>query len=42
MDEHKLSTLVQAVLADPCCATNPLPVTQQLVQKILREVAGRE
>ena len=40
--QQKSDEIVAATLADPCCATNPLPVTQQLVQKILREVAGRE
>ena len=33
--------LIAAALADPCCSTNPVPVTQQLVWKILQEAAGR-
>ena len=32
--------IVQAVLADPCCSTNPMPVEDFLVRKILEEVAG--
>ena len=33
--------LVKAVLADPCCKTNPLPVEAHIVRQILEEVAGR-
>ena len=33
--------IVQAVLADPCCATNPMPVEDFLVRRILDEVTGR-
>lgn len=32
--------LVAAVLADPCCKTNPIPVTAQTVRTVLRQVAG--
>ena len=32
-------TLVSAVLADPCCKTNPLPVTAPLVREVLQKVA---
>ena len=32
--------LVAAVLADPCCRTNPMPVTEQTVKRVLRQVAG--
>lgn len=32
--------LVAAVLADPCCKTNPVPVTAELVRSLLRQVAG--
>lgn len=32
--------LVTAVLADPCCKTNPMPVTADMVRSILRQVAG--
>lgn len=32
--------LVSAVLADPCCKTNPAPVTADTVKKVLRQVAG--
>lgn len=32
--------VVKAVLADPCCKTNPIPVTADTVKRILRQVAG--
>lgn len=32
--------LIPAVLADPCCATNPTKVTDFMVRQILEEVAG--
>ena len=38
---HKTDQLVDAVLKDPCCATNPLPVEAFLVRRILEEVTGR-
>ena len=45
VDPRKLwgcrEALVKAVLEDPCCSTNPLPVEDYLVRKILEEVAGR-
>jgi 1-propanol dehydrogenase len=33
--------LVQAALADPCCRTNPVPVEEFMVRKVLEEVTGR-
>ena len=33
--------LVQAALDDPCCKTNPLPVEDFMVRRILEEVMGR-
>ncbi len=33
--------IVRATLADPCCATNPMPVEDFLVRRILEEVTGR-
>ncbi len=33
--------IVKATLADPCCATNPMPVEDFLVRRILEEVTGR-
>lgn len=33
--------LIAAVLEDPCCATNPQPVTRELVAQVLDEVTGR-
>lgn len=37
--EHR-QQIVDAALADPCCQTNPVGVTRQLVEKILDEVTG--
>ena len=37
---QKKEQLVAAVLEDPCCKTNPVPVTEGLVYEILREVQG--
>ncbi len=39
--EKQTCALTQAALADPCCKTNPVPVTGTLVQALLREVSGR-
>ena len=36
----RLQDVVQATLQDPCCKTNPLPVEDFMVEKILEEVAG--
>ena len=33
--------VVRAALADPCCQTNPVPVEEFMVRKILEAVAGR-
>ncbi len=33
--------IVTAVLADPCCETNPVPVSADMVCRILEAVAGR-
>ncbi len=33
--------IVSAVLADPCCKTNPMPVEDFLIRRILEEVTGR-
>ena len=38
---RKMDTLVQASLADPCCATNPMPPQDHHVRRILNEVMGR-
>ena len=35
------AALVQAVLADPCCDTNPIRVEDYMVRRILEEVTGR-
>ena len=35
-------TIVSSVLADPCCATNPMKVEDFMVRRILEAVAGRE
>ena len=34
-------SLVEAVLADPCCATNPIRVEPYMVRTVLEEAAGR-
>ncbi len=33
--------IVQAVLADPCCGSNPQPVDDFMVRRLLEEVTGR-
>ena len=38
---HRTKTIVEAALADPCCSTNPLPVEDFMVRKVLEEVTGR-
>ncbi len=38
---HNMDKLVSAVLADPCCATNPMSVADFMVRKVLEEVTGR-
>ena len=38
---HYAPSLVEATLADPCCKTNPLPVEDFMVRRILEEVTGR-
>ena len=37
---QKAPGIVKAALADPCCGTNPLPVTENMVRNILIEVTG--
>ena len=38
---REMPRIVEAALADPCCATNPLPVKDYTVRRVLEEVAGR-
>ena len=38
---HSAGDIVAAVLADPCCKTNPMPVEDFMVRRILEEVTGR-
>lgn len=38
---HEAPKIVAAVLADPCCKTNPMPVEDFMVRRILEEVTGR-
>ena len=38
---HRMEELIRATLADPCCGTNPAPVTGEDVRRILQEVTGR-
>ena len=37
----KSEEIIAAALADPCCATNPIPVTEAMVHQVLLGVAGR-
>ena len=36
-----MDDIVRSVLADPCCATNPLTVEDFMIRRILEEVSGR-
>jgi len=36
-----VGSIVKAVLSDPCCGSNPVPVDDFMVRRILEEVAGR-
>ncbi len=38
---HKAPEIIKAALADPCCQTNPLPVEDFMIRRILEEVTGR-
>ena len=38
---RNVDEIVRATLADPCCASNPMPVEDFLVRRILEEVTGR-
>ena len=38
---RNVDEIVKAALADPCCATNPMPVEDFLVRRVLEEVTGR-
>ena len=38
---HHSGQIVAATLADPCCKTNPMPVEDFMVRRILEEVTGR-
>lgn len=35
-----MGEIVESVLADPCCKTNPIPVEDFQVRRILEEVTG--
>jgi len=37
---QKQDGLITAALADPCCETNPTPVTRELLAQILKEASG--
>ena len=39
LPQHR-EALVETVLADPCCKTNPVPVTPQMVLRVLDAVTG--
>lgn len=38
---YRSKEIVEAALADPCCNTNPLPVADFMVYRVLEEVTGR-
>ena len=33
--------IINIAMADPCCSTNPMPVTENLLRQVLEEVTGR-
>ena len=37
---QKADSIIKATLKDPCCDTNPLPVTEGMVRSVLSEVIG--
>ena len=37
---QKADSITKAALADPCCATNPVPVTEGMIREVLAEVTG--
>ncbi len=37
---HQSKSIVESTLADPCCKSNPLPVEDFMVRRILEEVTG--
>lgn len=39
--QEKMDGLVQAALADPCCATNPVKPDDAMIRSIITEVTGR-
>ena len=38
---HRSGEIVKAALADPCCRTNPVPVEDFMVRRVLEAVTGR-
>ena len=38
--QHQTEALVAAALADPCCQTNPAPVTREMTLQVLQQVTG--
>lgn len=39
--QQKKGELIRAVLEDPCCKTNPVAVTEEMIAEVLQEVQGR-
>ena len=37
---HHTAEIIASTLKDPCCKTNPVPVTAELVRRVLKEVTG--
>ena len=42
MREEVDPAILQAALEDPCCKTNPVPVSRCLLEQVLDEVTGFE
>ena len=38
---EQANAIIQAAYNDPCCHTNPVPVTENMVRQVLEEVTGR-
>ena len=39
--QQSTDQIILTTLADPCCKTNPVPVTEEMVRQVFLEVAGR-
>ncbi|MBQ4641512.1 MAG: iron-containing alcohol dehydrogenase [Oscillospiraceae bacterium] len=41
LSRQQRQKICEAVLSDPCCASNPVPVTERMVLEVLEAVTGR-